>query len=112
MKLVNISDRQRTITSHNQKISKEVVFGKGEVPHITQLAIAHIKASQEVEAHSHSDMYEVFFVESGSSGELNINGEVFQISRGCSFVVEPNEFHSITNNGTDDLVLQYFGVVK
>lgn len=99
------------MTSHIQRISKEVLLGKGEVPHITQFAIAHVGVGQRVEAHSHSDMYEVFFVVKGS-GELNVNGEIFRISKDDTFVIEPNEPHSITNNEAEDMVLQYFGVIS
>lgn len=111
MKFIAPSDRQKTITAHAQPITKEVLISSGKVPHLTQFAISSLTAGQEVEAHVHYDMYEVFFVVNGT-GLLRVDGINHQVFAGVVFVIEPGESHEISNLGTEDLVLQYFGVVR
>ncbi len=55
-------------------------------------------------------MTEVFTVESGC-GEIRIDGEAYVFSTGVTIVVEPGEVHEITNTGSTDLVVTYFGVL-
>ncbi len=111
MKITHLSDKPLTTTAHKQEIWKKVLIGGGEVPHLTQYAVAKLKPGQVVEEHSHSDMYEVFFVVSGS-GKIVVNGEEQSISTGTVFTMEPNDVHCVENIGREDLVLQYFGVLK
>jgi quercetin dioxygenase-like cupin family protein len=111
MQLSHISAKPLTTTSHQQNIWKKVLIPNGKVPHITQYAIAKFKPGQVVEDHAHSDMYEVFFVVSGT-GKIVVNAEEHQISTGTVFIIEPNDTHSVENTGDKELVLQYFGVLK
>jgi len=59
--------------------------------------------------HAHTDMCEVFFVESGE-GTIRIDANVFPLQAGTCIAVEPGEVHEIVNSGDRELVLTYFGI--
>ena len=59
--------------------------------------------------HSHADMSEVFFVESGL-GNIRINGIDYQLKPGVCIAVEPGEVHEVSNTGNTDLIITYFGL--
>ncbi len=111
MKLLNSANVIPVSTSHKSDLLKQVLLKNGEVPHLTQCAIATISLGQVVEKHSHKDMYEIFFVLKGD-GKLIVNAEEHRVTKGDSFTIEPNEPHSIINDSNEDLVLYYFGIVE
>ncbi|MEO1591876.1 MAG: cupin domain-containing protein, partial [Cyanobacteria bacterium J06632_22] len=51
--------------SHNGAIRKRVLLRAGDLPHLTQFAQASFAPGQVAAAHAHSDMHEVFLVQSG-----------------------------------------------
>ena len=60
--------------SHNPAIQKQVMLKKGDLPHLVQFSQAKFDPGQVAPAHSHSDMHEVFFVESGD-GQIAIDDD-------------------------------------
>ena len=109
MKKVSLNDLPREAVSHDPQIAKQVLLRRGDVPHLTAFSRATLSRGQTARAHEHRDMFEIFFVESGA-GVMNAGGVEHQLERGVCIVVEPGERHEITNTGSADLVLNYFGV--
>lgn len=81
----------------------------GEVPHLTNFAQARFQPGQIAEAHAHTDMYEVFFVESGE-GSIEIDGMTHALTPGVCVTVAPHESHKVSCSGEVELVLTYFGL--
>ncbi len=81
----------------------------GDLPHLTNFSQARFSPGQVASAHAHSDMCEVFFVESGE-GVILINGDRHPLTVGVCVAVEPEEVHEVCNTGTEELVLTYFGL--
>ncbi|RUS21747.1 cupin domain-containing protein [Endogone sp. FLAS-F59071] len=98
------------ITVSHDPIEKRVILKNGDVPHITQLACATIKPGQISSKHSHVDMTETFCFQSGVA-EMEVDGNIFEVCSGTNVTVYPGEAHEIRNNGTEDVVVLYFGVV-
>ena len=109
MKILNLQDIPEEGVSHNRQIQKRVMLRLGDLPQITQFAQARIPPNQSVGAHTHDDMSEVFFVESGE-GIIQIDGQAHCLEAGVCIGVEPGEQHELVNTGSVDLVLMYFGV--
>jgi len=109
MKVVNLNELTIEHVSHNPDVQKRVLLENGEIPHITQFAHSVLNPGQISSMHSHSDMSEVFFIQSGS-GEMQVDEQVFQICQGMMVSVRPNEAHEIRNTSDEQLVLLYFGV--
>lgn len=42
---------------------------------------------------------------------MEVDGNVFGVCSGTNVTVYPGEAHEIRNNGTEDVVVLYFGVV-
>ena len=110
MQYINLDNLETKTVSHNKNIEKKVILDRGAVPNLTNFSQAIFKPKQVAYAHSHSDMWEVFYVESGS-GLMIVNEQEYQLQKGVCVMVEPNDRHEIINNSDDDLVLNYFGVV-
>lgn len=81
----------------------------GDLPHLTNFSQARFTPGQVAAAHAHSDMCEVFFVESGN-GTIEINGTNYPLEPGVCIAVETGEVHEVRNDGTEDLILTYFGL--
>lgn len=98
-----------TGVSHNTEIRKKVLIANGEIPHLTQLSRVILKPGQIATLHKHSDMYEIFNIESGK-GKILVDNNEFRLKIGVCVVVEPGEAHEIENNSNDDLILTIIGV--
>jgi quercetin dioxygenase-like cupin family protein len=109
MKITNLNQISSQIVSHNPEIKKKVMLASGDLPHLTNFSQATFTPGQIASNHCHRDMSEVFFVESGE-GIISIDGKNFALDRGTCIAVEIGEYHEITNTGTVDLVLTYFGI--
>ena len=81
----------------------------GDLPHLTNFSQARFQPGQVAQAHAHTDMHEVFFVESGS-GSIVVDGEAIALTPGVCVAVSPHESHEVSNSGTEELVLTYFGL--
>lgn len=109
MKLVSLTELPIEAVSHNAAIKKQVMLRNGDLPNLTNFAQARFAPGQLAEAHSHPDMSEVFFVTSGS-GNICINGTNYRLEVGNCIAIAPHEVHEVRNDGTEDLVLTYFGI--
>lgn len=109
MKKISLAELPREGVSHDPQITKQVMLRSGEVPHLNSFSRATLLPGQTARAHEHRDMYEVFFVESGS-GSMTVGDAEHQLARGDCIMVEPGDRHEITNDSASDLVLIYFGV--
>ncbi|MEO1621866.1 MAG: cupin domain-containing protein [Cyanobacteria bacterium J06632_3] len=95
--------------SHNAAIKKQVMLRLGDLPHLTNFSQARFLPGQIADGHAHTDMHEVFFVESGE-GTITIDGTDHALLPGVCVAVAPHETHEVNNTGTEDLVLTYFGL--
>ncbi|MGB3491633.1 MAG: cupin domain-containing protein [Elainellaceae cyanobacterium] len=98
--------------SHNGAIAKQVIVRSGQIDNLVYFSRACFGPGEVAGAHHHSDMSEVFFVESGQ-GAIAINGKSHDLHPGTCIAVEPGETHEITNNtDSEDLILLYFGILS
>lgn len=109
MKRTALDSLEEEPVSHNPAIKKKVMLRLGELPHLTNFAQARFGPGQTAAAHAHSDMCEVFFVESGH-GIIQIDGQSHTLSAGVCVAVEPGEVHEVCNTGQEELVLTYLGL--
>ncbi|AUT02910.1 cupin [Nostoc sp. CENA543] len=105
----SLSETPEEPVSHNPEIKKKVMLRFGDLPHLTNFSQARFAPGQKAAAHAHQDMCEVFFVEAGA-GIIFINGQEYPLLPGNCVAVEPGEIHEVVNNGTNELVLTYFGL--
>lgn len=108
MKLTSLAHLPDEQVSHNPEIKKKVMLRLGDLPQLTHFAQARFAPGQVAIAHTHADLCEVFFVESGE-GIIQIDGENHSLQAGTCVAVEPGEIHEVSNSGTAELVLTYFG---
>lgn len=109
MKLTCLTQLSDEAVSHNPAISKRVMLRLGDLPHLTNFSQARFAPGQVAIAHAHTDMYEVFFVESGS-GTIRIDQQPYSLTPGVCVAAEPGEVHEVSNTGQEELVLTYFGI--
>ena len=109
MKTVLLSRLPEEAVSHNPAIKKKVMLRCGDLPHLTYFSQARFAPHQAAAAHTHRDMHEVFFVESGA-GLIRVDGTEHPLTPGVCVAVRPGEVHEIVNEGAEELVLTYFGV--
>jgi quercetin dioxygenase-like cupin family protein len=109
MKLTSLSTLPEETVSHNPAIKKKVMLRLGDLPHLTNFSQARFAPGQVAAGHAHRDMCEVFFVESGE-GTIRIDGVAHPLNPGTCIAVEPSEEHEVSNTGSTELVLTYFGL--
>ncbi|VXD16707.1 Cupin 2, conserved barrel domain protein [Planktothrix serta PCC 8927] len=109
MKITDLNQIPEQEVSHNPAIKKKVMLSLGDLPHLTNFSQACFAPGQVAGGHSHADMCEVFFVESGL-GNIAINGVDYELKPGVCIAVEPGEVHEVTNTGNTNLILTYFGL--
>lgn len=111
MKLTDLNQLPMESVSHNAAIKKQVMLRMGDLPHVTNFSQAIFAPGQVADVHAHTDMHEVFFVESGV-GVIVIDDEHYELTPGVCVTVEPNEKHEVSNTGKEELVLTYFGILN
>ena len=109
MKYTSLSQIPDEGVSHNPEIRKQVMLRKGALPHLANFSRARFRPGQSAVAHCHADMVEVFLVESGT-GLIRIDGVEKPLTRGVCVAIETGEVHELVNNGSEALVLVYFGL--
>ena len=109
MKITNLQNLPRQTVSHNSEINKKVMLSMGDLPHLTNFSQASFAPGQISAAHSHQDMCEVFFVTAGE-GIIKIGDRNYSLTPGVCVAVEVEEVHEITNTGSEELILTYFGI--
>ncbi|MBC8375936.1 MAG: cupin domain-containing protein [FCB group bacterium] len=76
---------------------------------ISTLAQSVFPPGERVGEHVHEDLIEIFMVLSGS-GVITIEENDYDLLTGVTVVVEAGERHALENTGSEELVLQYFGI--
>ena len=109
MKIVSLADIPEERVSHDPQLIKRVMIRAGELPHLKKFAQARFAPGQTARAHSHHDQYEVFLIESGE-GVVRINDKEYEVSAGSCVVFDPSEVHEVTNTGSVEMILTYFGL--
>ncbi len=110
MEYISLNKLPEKSVSHNRAIKKKSIITKGKIPQLTNFAQASFAPGQVSPAHSHDDMWEVFYVESGS-GIIKVNEQEYKLEKGVTVTVEPTEKHEIINNSSAELVVNYFGIL-
>jgi len=110
LKVSSIDNVPQLKVSHNPKIKKGVLVSNGEISHVTNFSQATFPPGETADAHSHSDMTEVFFIENGQ-GNIIVDEKIVSLQAGTCVVVEPNEIHELKNTGSTDMVVMYFGIM-
>ncbi len=109
MKITNLQNLPLQAVSHNPEIKKKVMLSMGDLPHLTNFSQASFAPGQIAAAHFHQDMCEVFFVIAGE-GTIKIGDRHHDLTPGVCIAVEVEEVHEITNTGSKELILIYFGI--
>ena len=110
MKLTSLNNLPEKEVSHNRAIKKKVMLSPGDLPHLSNFSQARFAPGQVAAGHFHRDMCEVFYVESGS-GIIVVDGKKYPLEKGTCVAAETGEVHEIINNGSTDLVINYFGLL-
>jgi mannose-6-phosphate isomerase-like protein (cupin superfamily) len=109
LKVSSIDSIPKLEVSHNPKIKKHELLSKGDVDQVTIFSRAIFPPGEKADSHSHADMTEVFYVESGQ-GVIRVNDKPIALKAGTCVVAEPNESHELENTGLTDMVVLYFGI--
>ena len=110
MNFIHLSDILETGVSHDPNIRKRVIINNGRIPKLTNFSQSVFKPGQFCPEHIHSDMWEVYLIQSGE-GVITIEGKDLEVKQGDCVIVDPGENHSIQNRcKTHDLHLTYFGI--
>lgn len=109
MKLTGLDQVPEASVSHNPAIKKRVMLHRDDLPHLTNFSQARFAPGQVADGHSHTDMAEVFFVESGQ-GTITVDDQPYPLRPGTCIAIEPGERHEVANTGSEMLVLTYFGL--
>ena len=72
---------------------KHVLLRNGELPGVTQVAVATFPECVETDLHSHETMYEVYFVLEGRA-TYRIGDAEFEVGPGDFFYVPPGVTHN------------------
>jgi mannose-6-phosphate isomerase-like protein (cupin superfamily) len=97
--------------SHDPAILKQELLKNGDVPHLTNFSVASISPGMATTPHHHADMFELFFVASGS-GQAVVNGEQIAIEPGTLLLIEPGERHELLNSAGSELTVIYLGITS
>ncbi len=109
MKIVHHDDLPDRPVSHDPAIPKRVLLARGDAPGLTHFARARFAPGQKAPAHTHPDLWEIFWVESGE-GVARIDGAEHPLTTGACLLVEPDDEHEIEATGETSLVLVYLGI--
>ncbi|KAF9157186.1 hypothetical protein DFQ27_002860 [Actinomortierella ambigua] len=110
MRITQVDSLPVQYVSHDSNVEKRVFLKYGEVPHLSQFATATLKPGEQATLHHHDDMTETFHFLSGKA-EVEVDGKVHLATAGTTVTVFPKEAHEIRNNGTEDVIMVYFGIV-
>jgi len=110
MKISALKNIEKTQVSHNPNIKKQLLISNGEIKNITHFSQTVFPPGETAPAHSHSDMTEVFFIQSGQ-GSILVDQKLIPLEQGMCITVEPGEVHELKNTGETELHVTYFGVI-
>ncbi len=110
MKYTDLSQLLSESNTHNPKISKRVLIKNGQIPHLTNFTQAIFPPKELASTHSHTDMYEIFFIEKGK-GIMKVNVKIYSLKPGICVIIEPGDTHEFINNSnTKNLIITYLGI--
>jgi len=109
MKMVSLQDLPEEGVSHDPDLMKKVMIRQGQLPHLKSFAQLRMTPGQVAHAHAHEHLYEIFLIETGE-GTLDVDGTEQKVTAGTCVIFEPSEIHEVSNRGSDELVLTYFGL--
>ncbi|MGB3917997.1 cupin domain-containing protein [Thiothrix litoralis] len=110
MKLTTLTQTPITTVSHNARIQKQALITYGEFPPLTNFSQATFPPGEIAHAHQHSDMLEVFFIQSGHAA-MTVDGIEYDLPAGSCISIEPGETHELRNaSATEAMLVTYFGV--
>lgn len=109
MKLVHLADIPEVGVSHNPKIKKKIMLGKGCIPGLITFGQATFQPGQSVETHKHDDSFEVFYIQSGRAVFI-VNGKIIELTSNDCISIMPGELHSQKNPFPEPVTWLYFGI--
>ena len=110
MKLTTLTQSPLTTVSHNANITKQALIHSGEFPPLTNFSQARFPPNAIAFAHHHTDMLEVFFIQSGNAA-ITVDGVEYPLPAGSCITIEPGETHELRNaSATEDMLVTYFGI--
>lgn len=96
--------------SHDPEICKKVIFRNGEAENVTQVSRTRFLPGQATTPHTHTDMTEIYSVESGSL-DFTVNEVTSTVEGPANVVIMPGESHSIANQSSNPVEVMYIGVI-
>lgn len=109
MKVVNLETIEAEAVAHDPGIMKRVLLPESELPCSVRLSQATLIPGQQVSAHHHEHICEVFYILSGQ-GEFIVDGETVEVGEGSTIRIDAGEVHAVVNGSDNDLSLLYFGL--
>lgn len=109
MKRVSLDELPIQPVSHNPEIGKRIMLDQHAAPGLTGFSQTVFSSGQVASGHVHEDMYEVFFVRRGR-GMILVDEKQFELLPNECVLIEPGEFHELSNPYAEELVLFYFGI--
>lgn len=109
MKITTLNNIPQEGVSHNANIRKQVMLRMGDLPHLTNFSQAKFPPGEIANAHSHPDMCEIFFIESGT-GMITVDNREYPLAPGTCIAIDVGEVHELRNTGATELVVTYFGL--
>lgn len=109
MKLIHLSNIKKVGLSHDPDIKKKVILDKGYIPQLMIFGQATFLPNQEVDAHKHDTMFEVFYIQEGKA-VFTIEGKAIELNQGNCISIEPGETHSQRNSFDKPVTWLYFGI--
>lgn len=86
---------------------KRVLAGESELGKGSLVQIVRIGPGNHVKPHYHAVQTEFFYILKGRA-TLSIAGEEFEAKPGDTYIIKPNDIHSVKNEGTEDFELIVF----
>ncbi|NWF36090.1 cupin domain-containing protein [Mariprofundus sp. KV] len=109
MKVVNLEMVAVQAVAHDPEIKKRVLLHESELPCSVRLSQAILAPGQQVSAHHHEHICEVFYLLSGE-GEFIVDGESVKVGEGSTIRIDAGEVHAVVNSSDKDMSLLYFGL--
>jgi len=110
MKVTRLNDIETIGSAHDAAILRRILMHESETPASLRLSHATFAPGQRVEAHSHADICEVFYILSGE-GRFIVKGANIEVEEGSCIRIDAGEVHEVINDGDDDLTMIYFGLM-
>jgi quercetin dioxygenase-like cupin family protein len=109
MRLFHIDQIEETGVSHNPEIKKKVILDKNYIPKLMTFGQATFQPGQSVDSHTHTTMFEVFYIQSGKATFI-VNGQSIDLKSGDCISIEPGEVHTQKNPFSEPVTWLYFGI--